>query len=312
MFSSILVAGVSALALASSASAHLQIRSHFASFQPPNSLTPKTDKVERVRCSSNVSSEVYEAAESRFGYNRILIDTDNVAPRSANISVYFHVVSSDDSEENGNVSDDQISQQIDVLNEDYADSGLYFVLANTTRTVNEQWFSTAGPDTDEQTDMKNQLRQGDADALNVYTVGFESGSGTGLLGYSTFPSSFDDNPQDDGVVILFSSLPGGSTENFNLGKTLTHEAGHWVGLFHTFQNGCSEPGDNVDDTPAEAQPNSGCPTTVPDTCPDSEGSDPISNYMDYSYDACLTSFSTGQISRLQDQMATFRGINFSS
>ncbi|KAL1690067.1 hypothetical protein GGG16DRAFT_125950 [Schizophyllum commune] len=263
---------LSGLALASSASAHIAKRSRFAPYNPLSALSPKADKVERV-------------------------------------SVYFHVISADDSEENGNIPDDQISQQIDVLNEDYEDTGLTFVLANTTRTVNETWFKTVGPDTDVQTDMKNQLRQGDEAALNVYTVGFQSGTGAGLLGYSTFPSSYEDNPQDDGVVIMFSSLPGGSLDNFNLGKTLVHEAGHWVGLFHTFQNGCSDP---VDDTPAEAQPNSGCPTTAPDTCPDSAGSDPINNFMDYSYDACLDSFSKGQISRLQDQMATFRGVNFSS
>lgn len=71
--------------------------------------------------------------------------------------------------------------------------------------------------------MKNQLRQGGAADLNVYTVGFTSGSGAGLLGYSTFPSSYASAPKDDGVVMLFSSVPGGSTANYNEGK---------VGIYH--------------------------------------------------------------------------------
>lgn len=169
-----------------------------------------------------------------------------------------------------------------MLNEDYAPQGLAFVLANTTRTVNPTWFAQVGPDTSLQTTMKRQLRAGGAAALNVYTVGFQSGAGEGLLGYSTFPADYAGNPSDDGVVILFSSLPGGSTTNYNEGKTLTHEAGHWVGLYHTFQGGCSGSGDMVSDTPPEASPASGCPTGR-DTC-SGGGVDPIHNYMDYSYD----------------------------
>ena len=69
-------------------------------------------------------------------------------------------------------SDSQIASQISVLNQDYAGSGLTFSLAGTTRTVNSNWFNTVGPDSSLQTTMKSQLRQGGANALNVYTVGY--------------------------------------------------------------------------------------------------------------------------------------------
>jgi Pregnancy-associated plasma protein-A len=94
--------------------------------------------------------------------------------------------------------------------------------------------------------------------------------------------------------------------NFNEGKTLTHETGHWLGLYHPFEGGCSPPGDLVDDTPPQGTPTSGCPVGK-DTCPGG-GVDSVHNYMDYSYDSCMNQFTRGQTTRFLGQIKTFRGI----
>jgi hypothetical protein len=267
-----------------------------------------TGTIHQRKCGTTLSSENIVAAEKHFAGHRVATNT-SFAPAAATLNVYWHVISADDTVDGGNIPDSQIADQINVMNEAYSNAGITWKLAGTDRTVNADWFNAAGPDTTQQTDMKQALRKGEAADLNVYSVAFASGSGQGLLGYATFPSSYSDAPQDDGVVMLFSSVPGGSSQNYNEGQTLTHEAGHWVGLYHTFQGGCASPGDYVDDTPAEAEPSYGCPATN-DSCPSDEGEDPIHNFMDYSYDSCMTEFTAGQVKRLQEQMATYRGVSF--
>jgi hypothetical protein len=219
-----------------------------------------------------------------------------VHAQAVSIPVYFHVIRS--SSGAGGVTTTQINQQITILNNAFATAGFSFYLAGTDYTNNDSYYTCTGGTCE--TNMKNALRKGTATALNFYT----NNMGGGLLGWATFPWSYASAPKKDGVVVLQSSLPGGSASPFNLGDTGTHEVGHWMGLYHTFQGGCTSPGDSVSDTPYEASAASGCPTGR-DTC-STTGVDPITNFMDYSDDACMNTFSAGQNSRMNSMWTSYR------
>jgi hypothetical protein len=212
------------------------------------------------------------------------------------INVYFHVITSTSGQ--GAVSAQQINAQIGVLNDAYNEYGWSFVLAGTTTTANNTWYAMGSTG---ETQAKNALRQGSADDLNIYSAN----PGGGLLGWATFPSSYSSKPKMDGVVVLYSSLPGGSADPYNEGDTATHEVGHWMGLYHTFQGGCNGQGDYVSDTPAEKSPAYGCPVGR-DSCRRKSGLDPVQNFMDYTDDACMDQFSSGQDGRMDAQFTTYR------
>jgi hypothetical protein len=241
--------------------------------------------------------------------SRAGVQTERVAG-SVTVNVYFHVITNTAGA--GNLNATQVANQIRVLNEGFsgvsggASTPFTFVLVSTDYTANNTWFTATNGTTAER-QMKTALHKGTAKDLNFYT----NGMGGGLLGWATFPSDYSRDPLMDGVVCLYSSLPGGSTANYNQGETGTHEVGHWVGLYHTFQGGCARSetsgGDLVSDTPAERSSASGCPAGR-DTCTGTRfpGLDPIENFMDYSYDSCMYKFTPGQSARADAQTLTYR------
>jgi hypothetical protein len=225
---------------------------------------------------------------------------------SAVVPVYFHVVTDGAT---GALTDAQVASQIRVLNTTFAggeggdDTGFSFELAGVTRTDNADWFYAGIGGTNEHT-MKQTLRQGGDDALNLYST-----TAGGYLGWAYLPDILTKPGQEylDGVVFDWESLPRVSDTykgRYDQGETATHEVGHWLNLEHTFYGGCNANGDFVDDTPAQKTPTNGCPEGK-DTCKE-PGLDPIHNYMDYSYDSCYTEFTPGQTQRMRDAWLFYR------
>lgn len=264
----------------------------FATSQPL--VAQKLDDAAALRCGTADLSLTEQLRVEKF-----LASIGGGVDAPITVNVYFHVINNGSA---GNVSDSAINNQMNVLNAAFAARQVSFNLVSTDRTTNSAWY-TAGHGSSAEAQMKAALRRGSADDLNFYT----NNMGGGLLGWATFPSSYSSNPTNDGVVCLFSTLPGGSAAPYNLGDTATHEVGHWMGLYHTFQGGCSSNNDYVSDTPAERSPAYGCPAGR-DTCVGRKypGADPIENFMDYSDDFCMFEFTAGQGSRMNAQWVAYR------
>ncbi|MCH7549903.1 MAG: zinc metalloprotease [Candidatus Krumholzibacteriota bacterium] len=259
---------------------------------------PRGEILNGIRCGTQAPSASEQARVAKE-VERWLAARGDAAAISAvvTIPVAMHVVRGNTG--SADVTDAQIVEQIAVLNAAFASTNFQFTLASVDRTNNSSW-SKHQPGTPNEIAMKEALAISPATTLNFYTCDL---AGL-LLGYATFPTSYPEDDPRAGVVVLYSSLPGGSAAPYNLGDTGTHEVGHWVGMFHTFQGGCDEPGDHVADTPAEASPAYGCPLGR-DTCP-SPGADPTFNFMDYTDDDCMNHFTAGQSTRADQQMALFR------
>ena len=241
---------------------------------------------------------------------------------SVTVPVWFHVILAANG--SGNVTDAQLQAQINVLNVTYAGRDIppagvapldvssptpfRFVLAGVDRTTNASWYSVAQSSANE-TAMKSALRRGGAETLNIYLCA-PAGTYGATLGWSSWPVEYASKANMDGLVILNSTVPGGSKAPYNLGKTIVHESGHWLGLYHTFQGGCSTRNDFVDDTPAERTAHYGIFPPQPDSCTYSytPGKDPVDNFMDYGDDAYIVRFTPGQAAAMDSNAAVYRGL----
>lgn len=242
------------------------------------------------------------------------------------IPVVVHVIHIGGTE---NISDTQIQSQIDVLNEDFrkvsgtngdgngVDTEIEFCLAKITPDgkctdgIVRIESSLSNHKTHERGQLKDLSYWDNTRYLNLYIVKTIN-NGNGVLGYSSFPGG---PPDEDGIVVLHNAFGDTGTvsqsSTYNLGRTTTHEIGHWFGLYHTFNNGCGtdtcSDGDYVCDTPPAANPNFGCPTSTNSCSNDIPNIiDQVQNYTDYSNDACKNMFTDGQKQRMETTLSTFR------
>ncbi len=233
------------------------------------------------------------------------------------IPVVFHILMSTGG--SGNVTDAACASQIDVLNEDYraipgtngapgVDTSIEFFLATEdpsgnpttgiTRTTNNSWYNDSG-------NYASSLNWDSTEYLNIYT-----NTAGGYLGYTYVPNGGGvvGNSNYDYVVLLWSAVgknaPIGAP--YNQGRTATHEVGHYLGLYHTFDGGCDSgscysDGDLICDTNDESSAFFGCGNRT--TC---GSSDPTTNYMDYTDDLCMYMFTEEQARRMRCTIDNFR------
>jgi hypothetical protein len=245
----------------------------------------------------------------------------------ARIPVVVHVVWNTAAQ---NISQAQIDSQIDVLNHDFratnsdigfvpapytgliADARIEFFLAsedpngNPTTGVTRTQTSTASFGTDDK--VKSSATGGiDPWPTDRYLNVWVCQLGGGLLGYAQFPGG---PANTDGVVILHSGFGtnGTAAAPFDLGRTTTHEIGHYLNLFHIWGDdgsGCSG-SDECADTPNQAGPNFGVPTFPHVTCSNGPNGDLFVNYMDYTDDRGMVMFSDDQVARMEACLDTVR------
>lgn len=235
---------------------------------------------------------------------------ETALPATVTIPVYVHVIKGSHRGERSPAGPVRVRNLVRVLNDGFAGkqssvgspTRYRFVLKKIRYVKRDGWYHAYlnGP---RDKRMKRKLHRGGPRTLNLYING-GGPKGMPVLGWSRLPWQYNSAPKLDGVTVNHQSMPGGKARGYNTGDTVIHETGHWMGLFHTFQGGCSASNDQVVDTPAEAEPSYYCEEGR-DTC-DSPGVDPVHNFMDYSLDSCMNHFTEGQVARMDSAFEKWR------
>ncbi|MAD51179.1 MAG: hypothetical protein CMF79_01210 [Candidatus Marinimicrobia bacterium] len=213
-----------------------------------------------------------------------------------NVQIAWHVIYQDNGV--GNLSDQQIAQQVTWLNTAFADHDFIFTLDIIDRTVNNDWFNDMYDTYD--AIAKQALNIDSYHYMNVYTSNIFV---DGVAGYAYLPNQWPEGSYMHGIVLDYRTLPYAGGYD---GDTATHEAGHYLGLSHTFLNNCTTGNDQVDDTPAHHEDYLWQCNNNLDSCPDLPGNDPVHNYMTYTNNSCQWEFTPGQKDRMHAMVATYR------
>lgn len=284
------------------------------------------------RCASDFKyySETVKKRASLSQHRALPADGLTVTTDTLYIPVVVHILYNTAEQ---NISDEQVKSQIDVLNEDYAaqnataaevpdawkgllqDSKMRFVLAARTPGVNPQntngitrKYVSASSFQYNDVSIKSAANGGvdpwpADDYLNIWVCNLSNG----ILGFATFPGGA---PEEDGVVIHYKAFGriGDLNSKYNLGRSGTHEVGHWFELIHVWGD---EPNcdidDLVEDTPLQGDANLCCPKYPKyDNCTSSGDGVMFTNYLDYSDDKFMEFFTPGQIARMDTAIMDYR------
>jgi hypothetical protein len=277
-------------------------------------------------CASSVYTDLQKAIDPTFAIKTIELEnfvrrqklttreSGQEAPNVITIPVVVHVLYKTSTQ---NISEEQIKTQIEALNRDFrrkntdtantperfksfaADVQIEFALATAdpkgraTNGIVRKATNVIRWSSDDK--IKFSSQGGDDAWDSRYYLNFWIGDLGTLLGYSSQPGAA---AEKDGVVVNYTTF---GTINvsapYNLGRTATHEVGHWLGLKHIWgESYCGD--DLVGDTPPQGNFTSGCPNTFRSSCSNGEMGDMYMNYMDFTNDACMNLFTTGQKQRM--------------